>query len=71
MVDRSERDKLAELTADDPLFDMVLDLRIAEMHRLLDQMAPQSPAVALQALRENFPEAPFDQRVRALKQSRH
>jgi hypothetical protein len=71
MVDRSERDKLAELTADDLLFDMVLDLRIAEMHRLLDQMAPQSPAVALQALRENFPEAPFDQRVRALKQSRH
>jgi hypothetical protein len=34
-------------------------------------MAPQSPAVALQALRENFPEAPLDQRVRALKQSRH
>ena len=70
MVDRSD-DKLAGLTAEDPLFDMVLDLRIAEMHRLLDKMAPTSPAVALQALRQNFPEAPFDERVRALAKSRH
>jgi hypothetical protein len=50
---------------------MVLDLRIAEMHSLLDKMAPASPAVALQALRQHFPETPFDERVRALKQSRH
>ena len=69
MVDRD--DKLAGLTAEDPIFDMVLDLRIAEMHRLLDKMAPASPAVALQALRQNFPETPLDERVRALKQSRH
>jgi len=69
MVDRD--DKLAGLTAGDPLFEMVLDLRIAEMHRLLDKMAPASPAVALQALRQHFPETPFDERVRALKQSRH
>jgi hypothetical protein len=71
MVDRDDRDKVAGLTAEDPLFQMVLDLRIAEMHSLLDKMAPASPAVALQALRQHFPETPFDERVRALKQSRH
>jgi hypothetical protein len=71
MVDRNDHDKLAGLTAEDPLFEMVLDLRIAEMHRLLDRMAPASPAVALQALRQHFPKTPFDERVRALKQSRH
>ena len=71
MANRTDPNEIGGLSAEDPLFDMVLDLRIAAMHRLLDAMAPTSPAVALQALRENFPEAPFDERVRVLTEVRH
>ena len=60
-----------ELTADDPLFDVVLDLRIAEMHRLLDAMAPASTTSALNSLREAFPDAPLEERVRALSRTSH
>jgi hypothetical protein len=71
MTNRSTRDELAPLSIEDPLFETVLDLRIAAMHDLLDRMAAESPAVALNALRAHFPEASLDQRVKAIAARRH
>lgn len=47
------------------------DVRITEMRRLLDRESDLSAAEALSALRDAFPDAPLDERVRALKYSRH
>jgi hypothetical protein len=41
------------------------------MRRLLDRVSHSSAAEALSALRDAFPDAPLDERVRALKTSRH
>lgn len=54
------------LAADDPRFMAALDLEIAQMRRVLDLMAPSSGAEALRSLRAAFPEAPFEDRVRAV-----
>lgn len=47
------------------------DARIIEMRRFLDRMSQLSAAEALSALRDAFPDATLDERVRALKYSRH
>ncbi len=49
----------------------VLDSRIAEMRRMLADMQPGSAASALRALRDAFPEASLEERVRALTAVRH
>jgi hypothetical protein len=71
MGDRTKHDDVGGLTAQDPLFEAVLDVRIAAMHRLLDAMAPISVAGALRTLREAFPEASLGERVRILSEIRH
>jgi hypothetical protein len=48
-----------------------LDRRIAEMRRLLAGMEPGSAATALRVLRDAFPEASLEERVRALTAVRH
>jgi hypothetical protein len=70
MGERTNRGEIG-LTVQDPLFDAVLDVRIAAMHRLLDAMAPTSAAIALRSLRDAFPETSLDERVRALSGIRH
>jgi hypothetical protein len=45
--------------------------RIAEMRRMLALLQPVSPASALRALREAFPEATLEERVHALSATRH
>jgi len=52
-------------------FSAMLDLRIAEMRRMLAVMQPGSAASALRALRDAFPEATLEERVRALTAVRH
>jgi len=49
----------------------LLDHRIADMRRLLAGMEPGSAASALRALRDAFPEASLEERVRALTAVRH
>jgi hypothetical protein len=58
------RSEELELTA-------MLDHRIADMRRLLAGMQPGSAALALRALRDAFPEASLEERVRALTAVRH
>jgi hypothetical protein len=50
---------------------VMLDRRIADMRRLLAVMRPGSSAAALRALRDAFPEASLEERVRALTVVRH
>jgi len=45
--------------------------REAGMRRLLDTMSELTAAEALSALRDAFPDAPLNERVQALKFSRH
>ena len=54
------------MTADDPIFVAALDHRIAEMRRLLKAMAPGSTTLALNALRDAYPDTSLDERVQAL-----
>jgi len=54
------------LPSDDPRFIAALDLQIAQMRRVLDLMAPVTGAEALRSLREAFPEAPLEERTRAV-----
>jgi hypothetical protein len=49
----------------------ILDRRIAAMRRMLADMQPGSAASALRALRDAFPEASLEERVRALTATRH
>ena len=49
----------------------ILDRRIADMRRLLAGMEPGTAASALRALRDAFPEASLEERVRALTTVRH
>ncbi len=49
----------------------ILDDRIAEMRRLIAGMEPGSAASALRVLRDAFPEASLQERVRALTAVRH
>jgi len=49
----------------------MLDRRIADMRRLLAGMQPGSAASALRVLRDAFPEASLEERVRALTAVRH
>jgi hypothetical protein len=48
----------------------MLDRRIAEMRRILAEMQPGSVASALRALRDAFPEASLEERVRAITATR-
>jgi len=60
------------LSAEDLELSKILDGRIAEMRRMLADMQPGSSAAsALRALRDAFPEAPLEERVRALTATRH
>ncbi|MEO8667438.1 MAG: hypothetical protein ABI399_02915 [Bauldia sp.] len=70
-MDKPDKTALQLITVDDPRFTAVLDRRIGEMRHLLDAMEPTSPAVALRTLRDAFPEAPLDERVRAMTFARH
>lgn len=58
--------QLATLPADDPRFLAAMDLQIAQMRRVLELMHPTTGADALRSLREAFPEAPFEERARAV-----
>jgi hypothetical protein len=71
MGERNTRSEGGGMTAVDPMFEAILDVRIAAMHRLLDAMAPTSAAVALKTLRDAFPETSLNERVRALSEPRH
>lgn len=64
-----ERD--GRLAPDDPQFKTALNRRVAAMRLMLDAMAIGSPAEALKALRDAFPDASLDERVRAVISSRH
>jgi hypothetical protein len=68
---KRETPRLQLLSVEDPAFAPALDVRLAEMRKLLSQMDATSPAVAWRALREAFPEAPLDERVRAMTATRH
>ena len=70
-MDKPDRPHLQLITVDDPAFTAALDRRIAEMRLLLNRMETASPAVALRTLRDAFPEAPLEERVRAIKATRH
>jgi hypothetical protein len=61
-------DNRATSTVNEPHFTEELDRRIAQMRRLLAAMKPQSAASDLKVLREAFPDASLDQRVRALSE---
>jgi hypothetical protein len=65
------QERAGRLASDDPQFKSALNQRIAEMRLMLDALAVGSPAEALKALREAFPEASLDERVRAVISSRH
>ena len=71
MVDRVAIGEIAMAGAGDVLMDAAVDARITEMRRFLEQMAEPSTTEALRALRDAFPDAPLDERVRAMKYSRH
>ncbi len=49
----------------------ILDRRIAEMRQMLAETQPGSAASALRVLRDAFPEASLEERVRALTATRH
>jgi len=49
----------------------ILDRRIAEMRQMLADLQPGSAALALRVLRDAFPEASLEERVRALTATRH
>jgi len=71
MADRAQIDQLGMHSAGDAPNDATVDARIADMRRLLEQMTEPSTTEALRVLRDNFPDAPLDERVRAMKFSRH
>lgn len=52
-------------------FDTAVDSRVGDMRRLLEKLSGQSTAEAMRVLRDAFPDAPLDERVRAMKSSRH
>lgn len=54
------------ITADDPRFVTALDERISEMRRMLEAMSPGSTRLALNALRDAYPDTSLDERVQAL-----
>ena len=68
MVSKSYRQVLS---ADELELSNLLDRRIADMRRMLADMQPGSAASALRVLREAFPEASLEERVRALTATRH
>ena len=68
MVSKSYRQVLS---ADELELSNMLDRRIADMRRMLANMEPGSAASALRVLREAFPEASLEERVRALTATRH
>jgi hypothetical protein len=59
------------IRSDDLDLSATLDSRIADMRRLLAGMQPGSTASALRVLRDAFPEATLEERVRALTAVRH
>lgn len=71
MADRLANAEIGRTGVEDTLVDEAVDARIAEMRRLLEQMAEPSSTAALRALRYAFPDAPLAERVRAMKYSRH
>jgi hypothetical protein len=68
MASKSYRQVLRSNTVD---LSAILDRRIAEMRRMLAVMKPGSAASALRVLRDAFPEASLEERVRALTAVRH
>ena len=68
MVSKSYRQVLS---ADELELSNLLDRRIADMRRMLADMLPGSTASALRVLRDAFPEASLEERVRALTATRH
>ena len=59
-------------SADTVEFSDMLDHRITEMRRMLADMQPGSSAAsALRVLRDAFPDASLEERVRALTATRH
>jgi len=68
MVSKSYRQVLS---AEELELSNMLDRRIADMRRMLANMEPGSAASALRVLREAFPEASLEERVRALTATRH
>lgn len=61
----------SSLAAGDAAFSLLLDRRIAEMRRLLAAMRPDTTADALKALRDAFPDMPLDERLAAIRATRH
>jgi len=61
----------SSLAAGDAAFSLLLDRRIAEMRRLLAAMRPDTTADALKALRDAFPDTPLDERLAAIRATRH
>ena len=59
------------LRPDEVELSAMLDRRIAEMRELLAGMEPGTAASALRVLRDAFPEASLEERVRALTAVRH
>jgi hypothetical protein len=59
------------LSAEELELSKILDRRIADMRRMLADMQPGSAASALRVLRDAFPEASLEERVRALTATRH
>ena len=68
MVSKSYRQVLS---AEELELSNMLDRRIADMRRMLANMEPGSAASALRVLRDAFPEASLEERVRALTATRH
>jgi hypothetical protein len=68
MASKSHRQVVRSNTVD---LSAILDRRIAEMRRMLAVMKPGSAASALRVLRDAFPEASLEERVRALTAVRH
>ena len=68
MVSKSYRQVLS---ADELELSNLLDRRIADMRRMLADMQPGSTASALRVLRDAFPEASLEERIRALTATRH
>ncbi len=59
------------LSAEELELSTILDRRIAEMRQMLAETQPGSAASALRVLRDAFPEASLEERVRALTATRH
>jgi hypothetical protein len=62
--------KKATKSAEQAAFQAELDEQIARMREMLKLMAPGTGATALGAMREAFPDASLQDRVRALKDYR-